>query len=81
MVSEMKEIVVPTEIDRQRALALEALGFDAFDAAHLACAEKAKVDVFLTTDDPLLRMASRFKNKLQVKVDNPLKWFEEMVKQ
>jgi len=79
MVGEMRETVTSTEVDRARALILEKLGFGAFDAAHLACAEKANVDVFLTTDDSLLRMAARFADELKVKVDNPLKWFEKMV--
>jgi len=80
MVSEMRETIVPTEVERNRALTLERMGFESFDAAHLACAEKAKVDVFLTTDDSLLRMAVRLGDKLRVKVENPLKWFEKTVR-
>ena len=42
-----------------RALELEERGFVGIDALHLACAEAAGADVFLTTDDRLLRLAAR----------------------
>lgn len=45
------------EGDRARELA--ALGFGALDALHLACAEASGADVFLTTDDRLLKRAGR----------------------
>jgi hypothetical protein len=37
--------------ERQRGRELQALGFKAFDALHIACAERASVDALLTTDD------------------------------
>jgi len=45
-----------------------------FDAVHLACAESGKADVFLTTDDRLLKLAKRLAKKLHVTVENPLDW-------
>jgi predicted nucleic acid-binding protein len=81
MVGGMNETVELYENDRARAKNLERLGLSAFDAAHLACAEKAQVDVFLTTDEKILKVAARSRNKLKVKVENPLKWFESMVKE
>jgi len=62
----------------KRALELEALGFGAYDALHLACAEQADVDVFLTTDDRLLRLSRECSGMLNVKVDNPLSWLKEV---
>jgi predicted nucleic acid-binding protein len=47
---------------------------------HLACAESAKVDVFLTTDDRLLRLAKRVSKDLDVLVENPLDWLEDILK-
>ncbi len=61
----------------QRGTELEGLGFGAFDALHLACAEGAGVDVFLTTDDGLLRRAHRLTNQIRVRVENPLTWLRE----
>lgn len=43
---------------------------------HLACAEVAKVDVFLTTDDGLRRLTDKNREHLSVEVANPLKWLE-----
>ena len=39
-----------------RAKQLEEVGFKSFDAMHIACAESEKADVFLTTDDKLLKL-------------------------
>jgi predicted nucleic acid-binding protein len=61
-----------------RALQLEALGFGAVDALHLACAESTKADVLLTTDDGLLRLAARFAGQLRVRVANPVTWLSEV---
>jgi predicted nucleic acid-binding protein len=59
-----------------RAVAEQA-GFADFDALHLACAERAEVDVFLTTDDRLLRRAKRLAAQLRVRVENPATWVRE----
>lgn len=56
----------------QRASNLQNLGFQPFDALHIACAEAADVDIFLTTDDRLLRKASAHINQLNVEVQNRL---------
>ncbi|WP_448515001.1 PIN domain-containing protein [Parathermosynechococcus lividus] len=58
----------------QRAGDLQKFGFKPFDALHIACAEAANVDVFLTTDDRLLRRASAHIDQLNVQVQNPLTW-------
>lgn len=79
MVSKMPIVASFTHVVRERALDLENLGFGGVDALHLACAEHNKADVFLTTDDRLLKRAVRYKDYLKVIADNPLKWFERMV--
>jgi predicted nucleic acid-binding protein len=55
------------------------LGFKALDALHVACAEDAKADVFLTTDDRLQKTAMRNAKILKVRVANPLTWLEEQI--
>ena len=60
-----------------RALALEQHGFAGVDALHLACAEAAGADMFLTTDDRLLRVAARQPDFLRVRVANPLAWMQD----
>lgn len=62
-----------------RALELQALGFGAFDALHVACAEAAGADVLLTVDDRFLRLASRLRDLLTVKVVNPTVWLLEIL--
>jgi len=62
----------------ERALQLEALGFGAVDALHIACAENTKADVLLTTDDGLLRLAARLSRQLRVRVANPVTWLSEV---
>lgn len=60
-----------------RALELEKRGFTGIDALHLACAEAARADIFLTTDDRLLRKAARHAEFLRVRVANPLAWMQD----
>lgn len=57
-----------------RAEALEHCGFKMYDALHLACAESASVETFLTTDDAVLKKAKRPQASLRVSVENPLEW-------
>ena len=65
-----------SEIERARGRELEKLGFKQLDALHLACAERGNADVFLTTDDRLLRRAKRLSSKLDVQVENPYEWLQ-----
>lgn len=60
-----------------RANELQALGYKPFDALHIACAESAKADAFLTTDDRLLRKATNQSERLDVRVANPVTWIIE----
>ncbi len=64
-----------------RACELEAAGFLGMDALHLAAAEAARVDVFLTTDDQLLRRAKRSAKQLRIRVENPLTWLQTVLGQ
>ena len=73
-------IVVPRRAEAARAETLEKLGFDPFDALHLACAEQGSVDVFLTTDEGLLRRARRHGGALRVRVENPVSWYQEVTR-
>jgi predicted nucleic acid-binding protein len=73
------KVLIDEDVER-RALFLRKKGFKPFDALHLACAEKGKVDVLLTTDDKFLRKAQRLVKVLRVKVDNPITWLTEVIK-
>lgn len=64
----------------KRALELKKAGLKPLDALHVACAEKAKAEILLTTDDNLLSKALKNKRTLKVKVENPLRWVMEVLK-
>ena len=67
------QIILNEEID-QRSQELEKLGFSLYDSFHVACAEYAKIDVLLTTDNRLLKKAIKYRNVLQVQLENPVTW-------
>jgi len=52
-----KARVIQTLDDRlaKRAQEIEGLGIKGLDALHLACAERLKVDYFVTCDDRIIR--------------------------
>ncbi len=69
-----KHISLTTTVER-RATEFQKWDISPLDALHLASAEAARADYFLTTDDDLLRRAHRHADQLKVKVENPAKWF------
>jgi predicted nucleic acid-binding protein len=52
-----KAVVIQTLSDRlaKRAQEIEVLGIKSLDALHLACAERLKVEYFVTCDDKMIR--------------------------
>jgi predicted nucleic acid-binding protein len=74
------EVVSIGAAEAERARELLALGFRALDALHLSCAESGGAEVFLTTDDRLLRLAARVAGDLRVRVANPLVWLGEITR-
>ena len=78
LLSFANEVVVPQNSEADRAKRIEELGFSPFDALHLASAERGGADVFLTTDDDLLRRARRSLGLLHIRVENPVLWYEEV---
>uniref|UniRef100_UPI004057AA44 hypothetical protein n=1 Tax=Candidatus Electrothrix sp. TaxID=2170559 RepID=UPI004057AA44 len=70
-------VVRPDSATGLRAKEFEQEGLQAFDALHLACAEKG-ADVFLTVDDGLLKRALKIAD-LKIPVGNPLKWLTEVL--
>jgi predicted nucleic acid-binding protein len=64
----------------RRSMELKQVGLKALDALHVSCAERAKAEVFLTTDDHLLSKAVQNKKILKVRIENPLRWVTEVLK-
>jgi predicted nucleic acid-binding protein len=77
--STLKSYVTVDEDIERRAMELAELNFKPFDAFHIAFAEKGGADVFLTTDDDLLKKALQKKEVLKVRLENPLKWLMEEI--
>jgi predicted nucleic acid-binding protein len=75
----IKQMIEVGEKEAKRAKELQKESFQLFDSLHIACAEGAKVDVFLSTDDRLLKLAKRMSKRLKIRVVNPLVWVEEMI--
>ncbi len=69
----VNKIILTEEIDK-RSQEIEKLGFGVYDSFHIACAESAKIDVLLTTDDRLLKKAIKYSHLLKIKLDNPVTW-------
>jgi predicted nucleic acid-binding protein len=60
-----------------RARELVGYKLRAADGVHVAAAEAASADVFLTCDDRLLRRCGKIADKLTVAVANPASWLKE----
>ena len=73
------EYVRYSERLENRAEEIEKRGFMAMDALHIACAEAAKSDFFITCDDLLLRKGKANKDKLKVRIVGLMKFFSEEV--
>jgi hypothetical protein len=69
------------EAQIQRGEVLSGMGFGDYDALHLAAAETGGADVFLSTDDRLLRVAERHADDLGVQVKNPLSALQEVIRE
>ena len=75
--SAAKERVKLTEQAETRAANFLQNGLKPFDGLHLALAETAGADIFLTTDDRFLKTA--FKMNLSIKTANPVTWLMEVL--
>lgn len=69
--------VVSSQFIEQRSVKLQKLGFSGYDATHIASAERSNADIFLTTDDRLIRKAQKNTNFINVKINNPVQWLIE----
>jgi len=75
------EIVKNNDSIDSRGKELVEIGFKAFDAQHIACAETAKADFFLTTDDKIIKLYDRNPDGIKVRISNPLTWIQDFLLQ
>ena len=71
-----EKVVVTSEIEK-RVVEIQQIGIKPFDSFHIALAESAGADIFLTTDDKLIKLSRKI--LLNVKVENPLNWVAEVL--
>jgi predicted nucleic acid-binding protein len=74
----VSERLKKTDRIKERAKNLLTLGFREQDATHIAFAESGNVDVYLTTDDKLLKCAES--NDMKIEVKNPVNWIMEVLR-
>ena len=77
LLSSAHQVVLLTEEIIRRGDEIKQLGFGSYDALHIASAEAGEVDVVLTTDDRLVRLAMRHLREIEVSVSNPLQWLQK----
>ncbi len=69
-------VILSNEI-KYRAKKFEVTGIQSFDALHLASAEN-NADVLLSVDNKFIKKSQEIKS-LNIKVQNPLQWLEEIL--
>lgn len=73
----VKEIVFVNEtVTLRTAEIMSVSNIRLMDATHLACAEFGNADIFLTTDDKLIKACKNL--NLQFRVLNPVTYFKEV---
>jgi len=71
--------VINSNFIENRSTELQKLGFSSFDATHIASAERSQADIFLTTDDRLLKKARQNSELIKVLINNPVQWLAEVI--
>jgi predicted nucleic acid-binding protein len=72
-----KEIAYTSEVKKRSEEIMSLSNIRSFDSLHIAIAEQENIDVLLTTDDKLEKMAANL--DLKVTVQNPLKFILEVL--
>jgi len=71
-------VAIDNEVEK-RAVEISQLKIYSYDALHIACAERSKADIMLTTDDFLLKKPMQYMDSLMLRVENPVKWLMEVM--
>lgn len=71
--------VISSQLLEDRAIQLQGWGFSSYDATHIASAERSQADIFLTTDNRLLKKAQKNTQFINVKINNPVPWLVDVI--
>ena len=66
--------VISSQFIGRRSTELQKLGFSGYDATHIASAERSQANIFLTTDDRLIKKSQNNTELIHVEIDNPVQW-------
>lgn len=61
------------------AYKLQKSGFGSFDSLHIAAAEKSGADIFITTDDKILKLYRKNPDLLNIRIENPINIIREFL--
>ncbi|MEB3214863.1 MAG: PIN domain-containing protein [Nostocales cyanobacterium 94392] len=71
--------IITSSLLEERTSELQKMGFSSYDAAHIASAERSQADIFLTTDDRLVKKARKNAQLINVNINNPVQWLAEVI--
>ena len=66
--------IISSQLIEDRSIELVKLGFSGYDATHIASAERSRANIFLSTDDRLIKKNQKYIQLIQVPVNNPVQW-------
>lgn len=76
----ISENIVYNDIIKKRAIEIQALtSIHEMDSLHIASAEFGNADIFISTDDKLLKSCQKIKTRLKVRVKNPVSFLAEVI--
>lgn len=78
MIAEIREEIPLSSSVVGHARQLKEVGFHRLDVLHLTFGISGRADVFLTTDDRLMKKARKYVSLLPFPVANPVSWFCEV---
>lgn len=76
-----KTYLPTTRAIEAQAQSFMKLGLKLYDALHIAFAQAAPADVFLTTDDRLLKNAKKHPEIITIPVENPVIWLMNVLQE
>ncbi|MBW4507917.1 MAG: PIN domain-containing protein [Scytonematopsis contorta HA4267-MV1] len=71
--------VITSSFIQDRSVELQKLGFSSYDATHIASAGRSNSDIFLTTDDRLIKKAQKNYRLINVNINNFVQWLAELI--
>lgn len=58
---------------------LQNTGFGSLDSLHIACAELSGADLFVTTDDTIIKLYNKKPGLLRIRIENPVTIVQELL--